>query len=195
MIADVSGHNVGAAFIMTEARTFIQAKAKDLSRPSETMAALNDFFYDDLTRTELFITMFYLKYYAGSRELSFASAGHNPPLLWRAKSNTCERLDAEGLILGVKRGIVFEEGRVELEPGDTLLLYTDGITEAESPDGTFFGEERLCTLLKEDHPLSPQQINDNLLYQIRLFAGSRSFNDDITLVAMKVEETPYQSAV
>lgn len=195
VIADVSGHNVGAAFIMTETRTFIQAKAKDLPRPTETMAALNEFLYEDLSRTELFITMFYLKYYAESRELSFASAGHNPPLLWRAKSNTCERLDAEGLILGVKRGVVFEERRVELQPGDTLLLYTDGITEAESPDGTFFGEERLCTLLKENHSLSPQQINDNLLYQIRLFTGSRSFNDDITLVVMKVEETPDQSGI
>jgi phosphoserine phosphatase RsbU/P len=188
VVADVSGHNVGAAFIMTEARTFIQAKAKDIARTSDTLHALNEFLYTDLSRSELFITMFYLKYSADSRELCFASAGHNPPLLWKEASRTCEHLDAEGLILGVKRGVVFEEKRVELQAGDILLLYTDGITEAEGPDGTMFGEEMLYDLLIANHTLSPQQIIDNLLYQVRLFTGSRSFNDDMTLVVMKVAE-------
>jgi serine phosphatase RsbU (regulator of sigma subunit)/Na+/proline symporter len=189
VIADVSGHNVGAALIMAEVRTFIQAKAKDIPRTSETLCAINEFLYDDLSRAELFITMFYLKYFAETRELSFASAGHNPPLLWRAKSGTCENLDAEGLILGVKRGVVFEEKRVELQPDDLLLLYTDGIIEAEDAAGTLFGEEKLYDLLRDNHTLPPQQIIDILLGQVRMFTGNRSFDDDITLVVMKVEGT------
>jgi serine phosphatase RsbU (regulator of sigma subunit) len=150
------------------------------------MNALNEFFYEDLTRAELFITMFYAIYDADSRQLSFASAGHNPPLLWRAKDGTYERLDADGLILGIKRGVHFEERQVRLYPGDVLLLYTDGITEAETPEGEFFGEERLISLFADNHRLAPAQIIDNLLQQARLFAGTQHFNDDVSLVVLQV---------
>ncbi|MCM2359992.1 MAG: serine/threonine-protein phosphatase, partial [Geobacteraceae bacterium] len=129
---------------------------------------------------------------ADTGKLSFASAGHNPPLVWRSGSRSCERLDAEGLILGVKRNVAFEEKQVRLLPGDILLLYTDGITEAANPDGEFFGEERLCTLLDEYHALPPLQIMENLLSQVRLFTGTLSLVDDISLVIMQLE--PPQSA-
>jgi serine phosphatase RsbU (regulator of sigma subunit)/Na+/proline symporter len=187
VIADVSGHNVGAALIMTEVRTFIQSGAKGIRSPSEMLGTLNEALYDDLNRAELFITMFYLVYDADARRLSFASAGHNPPLLWRAASQRCEWLDAEGLILGVKRNVVFEEKEVPMHAGDILLLYTDGITEATDPAGTFFGADRLCKLLNEYHAFAPQRIIDNLLVQVRSFSGSQSLIDDVSLVIMKVE--------
>jgi serine phosphatase RsbU (regulator of sigma subunit) len=152
------------------------------------MSALNEFFYEDLTRAELFITMFYLIYDADSRRLSFASAGHNPPFVWRKGSRSCERLDAEGLILGIRRRVDFEEKQVQLYPGDVLLLYTDGITEAENQDSEFFGEERLAALFAEYHHQAPQQIIDNLLEQVRLFTGVHHFNDDVSLVVMQVAE-------
>jgi sigma-B regulation protein RsbU (phosphoserine phosphatase) len=186
VIADVSGHNVGAALIMAETRTFIQARAQNIRSTSEIMSALNGFFYEDLTRAELFITMFYLKYNAAAREISFSSAGHNPPLVWRAETKTCQRLDAEGLILGVKRKVDFEEKKETLHPGDLLLLYTDGVTEAENHEGQFFGEDRLCSLLEDNHDLPPQQFIDNLLAEVRLFTGVQNFNDDVSLVVMKV---------
>jgi Na+/proline symporter len=188
VIADVSGHNVGAALLMAETRTFIQARSQGIHRASDIMSALNEFFYEDLTRAELFITMFYLIYNSDSRRLSFASAGHNPPLIWRAGSRSSERLDAEGLILGIKRWVDFEEKQVQLYPGDVLLLYTDGITEAENQDGEFFGEERLAALFAEYQHLTPEQIIDNLLQQVRLFAGVHHFNDDVSLVVMQVEK-------
>jgi serine phosphatase RsbU (regulator of sigma subunit) len=161
------------------------------------MSALNEFFYEDLTRAELFITMFYAIYDAAGRRLSFASAGHNPPILWRTNAMSHERLDADGLILGVKRGVFFEEKQVQLHPGDVLLLYTDGITEAENPAGIFFGEERLISLFAEYHRLPPQQIMDKLLEQVRLFAGIQHFNDDVSLVVMRVEtgEAEAESAI
>ncbi len=187
LIADVSGHNVGAALIMAETRTFIQAVARQLLNTSDILNALNEFFYEDLSRAELFITIFYLKYDAWSRTLSFSNAGHNLPLIWRAGSNACERLDAEGLILGVRREVQFEERRVTLEPGDILLLYTDGITEAEDAEHNLFGDERLCELLQQNHHLAPDELIDELIRQVRLFSGSTGFNDDVTLVAMKVE--------
>ena len=186
VIADVSGHNVGASLIMTETRTFIHARLESFHSAAETAAALNSFLYEDLTRAELFITMFYLKYHAASRELSFANAGHNPPLTWRAQSRSLEFLDAEGLILGVFSKVDFEEKRVRLHPGDLLLLYTDGIIEAENSEGSFFGESRLVALLEEHHDLSPQEIIDTLLSRVRLFIGTTAFNDDVSLVAIRV---------
>jgi serine phosphatase RsbU (regulator of sigma subunit) len=186
VIADVSGHNVGASLIMTETRTFIHARLESFHSAAETAAALNSFLYEDLTRAELFITMFYLKYHAASRELSFANAGHNPPLIWRAQSRSLEFLDAEGLILGVFPKVDFEEKRVRLHPGDLLLLYTDGIIEAENSEGSFFGESRLVALLEEHHDLSPQEIIDTLLSRVRLFIGTTAFNDDVSLVAIRV---------
>ena len=189
VIADVSGHNVGAALLMAETRTFIQARAQSIHRAKDIMGALNEFFYADLTRAELFITMFYAIYDAASHRLTFTSAGHNQPLLWRQASGHCERLDAEGLILGIKRDVNFEEQQAQLLPGDVLLLYTDGITEAESRDGEFFGEERLMALFAEYHQLPPAQIIDALLEQVRLFSGAQHFNDDVSLVVMQLEAT------
>ena len=187
VIADVSGHNVGAALIMAETRTFIQATAKTVRSVSTIMEELNEFFFEDLGRAELFITMFYLRYHIASGMLNYASAGHNPPLVWRFGTEACERLDAEGLILGIKQNVVFEERQVHLGPGDILLLYTDGVTEAETPDGAFFGEDRLCSLLREYRTLPPKQIVADILDQVRLFTGQHSFNDDISLVIMKIE--------
>jgi Na+/proline symporter len=188
IIADVSGHDVSSALLMAETRTFILARAKEIKGAREVLNALNEFFYDDLSRAELFITMFYLKYDAVTRQLSYASAGHNLPIVWRARKGVCDRLDAEGLILGIRRGVDFEENKTRLEPGDVLLLYTDGVTEAENPEGAFFGDERLCEMLKEHHDRPPQEIIDSVLHQVRLFTGVRNFNDDVSLVIMRVEE-------
>ncbi|HXV20677.1 MAG TPA: SpoIIE family protein phosphatase [Desulfuromonadales bacterium] len=188
VIADVSGHNVGAAIIMTEVRTFIRSQAQQLPGAGAALRAIDGFLYEDLGRAELFITMAYLRYDAATRQLSFACAGHPPPLILRAGPGRCEYIDAEGLILGVKRNVVFEEKQVLLHPGDILLLYTDGITEAENGEGEFFGEGRLCSLVQELRHLSPAGLLEELLYQVRLFAGGRSFTDDVTLVVMRVEE-------
>ncbi len=187
VIADVSGHNVGAALIMAETRTFIQARAKDLQSPSEIMCALNDFFYEDLSRAELFITMFYLKFHAESRRISFSSAGHTPPMIYSRQASACRRLDAEGLILGIHKGVVFEELQEQLEAGDLVLLYTDGIPEAENPQGEFFGDQRLCALLQEHHAKNPEDLITTILDQVRLFCGTETFQDDVSMVVMQIE--------
>jgi serine phosphatase RsbU (regulator of sigma subunit) len=188
VIADVSGHNVGAALIMTEVRTFIRSRSETLGSPRETVTALNRFLYEDLTQAELFISLFYLNYQPRRRRLRFANAGHNLPLLWRPTTAGLERLDAEGLILGVRPEVAFEERELQLGSGDVLLLYTDGITEAETAQGVFFGEDRLAALLAEFHDLPPVRIVDNILAEVRSVVGTDSFNDDVTLVVMRVEQ-------
>lgn len=189
VIADVSGHNIGSALIMAETRTFIQALSASLSQPGHMMQALNRFFYTDLTRSELFVTMFYLQYHPESGQLFYTSAGHNKPLVWRKADNSVEWLDAEGLILGIKPEVEFEQNITTLQPGDLLILYTDGVTEAESDDNLFFGEEQLSKLIQECTELSPDEIINAILQQIRIFTGRHHFDDDISLVVLKILES------
>lgn len=186
LIADVSGHDFGAALLMAEVRTFIRAKAEEDLPPARMLEVLNAFFYEDLSRSELFITLMYLRYAPEDRRLTFSGAGHNPPLLRRAADATCVPLASEGLILGVLEQVSFTEKHLQLEPGDLLLLYTDGIIEGQSPDGELFGEERLAALLHDLHDLEPEEIIQRILEQLRLFIGEASFKDDVSMVAMKL---------
>jgi len=188
LIADVSGHNVGAALMMAEARTFIHAQYHNFSGPAGIMQALNRFFNRDLSKAELFITLFYLRLDPESRRFSYASAGHNPPLLFRAATGKCLLLDAEGLILGIKEEVTFEEKTETLAPGDILLLYTDGIIEARDDNQELFGEARLRIFLKNSRKLHPTEIAVELLNTVRQFSGRESLEDDVSLVIIKVEE-------
>lgn len=188
VIADVSGHNVGAALLMAETRTFIQARARGIHTPSQMMDELNRFFYEDLTRAELFITMFYLNFDPRSRRIIYSNAGHNPPLVFRSGSKSCDWLDAEGLILGVRREVVFAEDKGELRPGDVILLYTDGIIEAHNDQGEMFGTERLCGLLQSNHQRTPDDLIRYILDQVRLFTGVQNFSDDVSMIVMCVKK-------
>jgi len=187
VIADVSGHDIGAALLMAEARTFIRSQAHRRIYPNDMMDEVNHFFLHDLSQAELFITMFYVNYNYRDRLLKYSSAGHNRPLLWDNNYRVVVSLDAEGLIFGVKENVNFEMKKRHLSPGDVLLLYTDGVTEAENSKGEFFGESRLMTLLQENHMLSVDELVDTLFHQLRIFTGSSNFRDDVTVLILKTD--------
>lgn len=194
VIADVSGHSVAAAMIMAEARStlkmethrMLKEKAGLTQGAAAILSNLNSLLFEDLNRSDRFITMFYAKYNAVTRELTYANAGHNCPLLLRGRERNCTELDADGLILGVKQDTYFEERRLHLEKGDTLLFYTDGITEAENKSGEFFGAQRLCDIFVTHAGASNQDIIDVVLAELQQFCQSSSFSDDISLVVLKV---------
>lgn len=186
VIADVSGHSVGAALIMTEARSVIRAQARSGGSPGVIVGSLNEILYEDLTSAELFTTLFYASYQPASRVLTYASAGHNPPLLCRASGEPCLELDAEGLILGVRLQEKFEEREVRLEPGDILFLYTDGITESDNGSGELFGVERLGSLLRARRGEEPEAVIETVLAELSAFTGGRPPADDICMVAVKI---------
>ena len=187
VIADVSGHNVGAALIMSEARTMIRSRSGKFSKPDELLRELNQFLYEDLTKAELFITLFYLQYQPDTRVVEYASAGHSPTLLWQATQSQCLRLDPEGLIVGVKKDFFYEKDSYRLASGDVLLLYTDGLIEAENDQNEFFGEERLAELLRENHHLQPQELINYIVDQVRLFTGHQNFKDDVSMIVLLAE--------
>ncbi len=185
VIADVSGHSIGPALFMVETRSAIRTQAGGSATPAETLKSLNNFLFEDLDRSDYFITLFYLQYNTVNHQLSFANAGHPPPLLLSPCQNQCRQLDADGLILGVKKNVVFEQKTVTLAQGDLILLYTDGLTEAESPAGEFFGLNRVSDIFVQHAQQSPQTIIKVMLEQLKQFCRSESFKDDITLMVFK----------
>ena len=185
VIADVSGHSIGPALFMVETRSAIRTQAKRLGTPSETLSVLNDFMFEDLDNADYFITLFYLQYDITTRQLSYANAGHPPPLLLSPFQSECRQLDAEGMILGVRKNVIFEEKTTPIAKGDLLLLYTDGLTEAESPSGDFFGVDRVSDILIQYAQDSPEKIINALLMNLKQFCQSESFKDDITLMIFR----------
>ncbi|MGZ8190639.1 MAG: PP2C family protein-serine/threonine phosphatase, partial [Methylococcaceae bacterium] len=185
VIADVSGHSIGPALFMVEARSAIRTQANTPRTPSETLNVLNNFLFEDLNNSDYFITLFYLQYDIQNQQLSFANAGHPPPLLLSTYQRECRQLDADGLILGVRKDVVFEEKTMLLAKGDLILIYTDGLTEAESPDGEFFGLQRVNDIFIRHAQKKPQKIIEALLKQLKQFCQTESFKDDITLIIFK----------
>lgn len=185
VIADVSGHSVGAALIMVETRSVLRAQLKSLQGPAEIVTALNELLHEDLSRAELFITMSYLSYNTATSTLRYTNAGHPPSILYRPQSASFRELDAEGLVLGVQRGVLFDELTLQIESGDLLLLYTDGIIEAEGPGGELFGTKRLQEVLIAQHQKPASGMIAAVLSAVRTFAGRSSFEDDISMLLLK----------
>jgi sigma-B regulation protein RsbU (phosphoserine phosphatase) len=151
------------------------------------LATLNRQLYPDI-REDMFVTMVYLVILPDG-SLTLARAGHTQPLVWRKKTGLVECLKSGGLAVGIDKGSVFErvtkDLTFELESGDCLLLYTDGVNEALDSKGQEYGEERLHAVLSQQAPHGPQAVVDGLIADVDRFLGGRRGHDDITLVALQ----------
>jgi sigma-B regulation protein RsbU (phosphoserine phosphatase) len=145
----------------------------------------------DLTRAELFISMFYIKYDTATQWLTYSNAGHNQPLLYQISESKCQYLDAEGMIIGVKENVLFENRSIMLNAGDILLLYTDGVTEASAENGEMFGIERLEQILATTHEEPLQNIIEYIYREVLNFSGQKPLSDDITMVALRIEQSVF----
>ncbi len=190
VIADVSGHSVGAGLIMTEVRSALRAEARRSistpGSPARMLRELNELLYEDLNKADLFMTMFHLQFEPKSRSLKYANAGHNWALLLREGDAKCIPLDANGLVIGVLPEVDFEEKSIELRSGDKLVLYTDGVVETQNLQGDFFDLDRLCVLLSAHQRLAPEALVKRVLDEVRAFAGLAPQRDDITIAIMQV---------
>jgi len=189
LIADVSGHNVGAALMMAVSRASLRAEIRRDGPPHEIMAAANALLADDLARSELFVSVFYAVFDPADGTLAFSNAGHNLPLLLRAGGEEVESLDAEGILLGVVESYPFEKRTVTLREGDLLLMYTDGFTEAADASGEMYGERRLAGALASVRDLPVEEIPKALLAAVDHFSADASA-DDRTAVVLRAGRMP-----
>ena len=190
LVADVSGHSISSGIMMAITRGLLQSEAVHEKSPGRLLYDINRSLYSDLVSSELFITMAYFSYNPQTRELAFANGGHNPSVLLRSNGEEPELLDAEGMAVGFLEDVDFEEKNTKLAPGDLLVLYTDGLIEAENRDGVQFGMPRFLDLLKEMNHRPAEEIIENLYRAGIEHIGGKdpqtSQQDDITLVILKV---------
>ncbi len=186
VVADVSGHNLASGMIMVGARSMLRTLASVHGEPRQVFEALASRMYDDLTRTERFLTAAALALRPGDAHVDYVSAGHNDMLVFRAAHGGVEAVASESTILGFLPSPQYGARRLTLAPGDVVLLYTDGITEATDADGTMFGDERLAAVfahLATDR--SAQRIVDGIAGELEAFRGGRLGTDDVTAVVIR----------
>jgi sigma-B regulation protein RsbU (phosphoserine phosphatase) len=195
VIADVADKGMGAALYMAVSRTLIRTYAAEYhSRPDFALRVTNRRILAD-SQVSTFVTAFYLILDPLTGTLEYCNAGHNPPYLLRAQENAGAPFEAHvlhrtGMALGVAEDASWEQATIQMDPGDILVLYTDGVTEAQDAGGTLFGDERLLAVLggSAAMPARPehvaQGIRDALLARVREFVGDASQFDDITLVVI-----------
>ncbi|MBL8842412.1 MAG: SpoIIE family protein phosphatase [Planctomycetes bacterium] len=186
VIADVSGHDLGAALFMAAARAQFRTELLGRRRPGPLATRMNALLHGDLARAGLFVTYFALTLDVRRGVLRYAAGGHNPPLLLRRGAAAPEPLAATGLPAGVAADARAGERRRKVAPGDLLLLYTDGLTEAESPQGEPFGEERLGELLVRHRERPAAELVARLQEAIADFRGGAAATDDGTALLIKV---------
>jgi phosphoserine phosphatase RsbU/P len=183
-IADVVGKGIPAALLMSNLQAAVRAFASDVARPADLCHQVNRILCGNIAEGR-FISFFYCVADTEDGSVSFANAGHYPPILVRANGGV-ERLTEGGAVLGVFTDGVYEQGRTTLRTGDRLILFTDGITEARSEQDEEFGEDRLAALGVQHRACSAPALQARLAEAVAAFTNGR-FQDDATLIVVAAD--------
>jgi sigma-B regulation protein RsbU (phosphoserine phosphatase) len=193
VLGDVSGKGISAALLMAAIQSALRAQFYDGFAPgggsppgpastAEVVARLNRQLFEN-TPTEKYVTIFYAEFDAQTRKLTYTNAGHLPPILFRRGG--IERLRAGGTVVGLFWPTSYEQAEVELEPGDLLLAFTDGITEPENIYGEEFGEARVLELARRALHAPPEVLMEEIYHSVSDWTGSPDLQDDMTLLVAK----------
>jgi serine phosphatase RsbU (regulator of sigma subunit) len=186
VIGDISGKGIAAALLMANLQANLRSQCViSLDQPQRLLQAVNQLFCEN-TPDGAFATLFFAEYDNRARRLRYANCGHLCGLLLRS-DNGLERLDSTGTVLGIFKKWDCTIGERQLCAGDTLVLYTDGITESFNEAGEEFGEERLIGALQRNRELSSQALLAAIVEEVRKFSPQEQ-NDDITLIVGKCRE-------
>ena len=184
VIADVADKGVPAALFMALSRTLVRTMAIDGKPPAKAIARANDLILAD-ARSGLFVTLFYAIIQPNSGEITYVNAGHMPPLVVRAATGQVEELRVPGVALGILSSFPFQQWEALLEPGDTLILYTDGVTDASDAAEQRFGRERLRDVVRNHRHLSAVELAETIHEAVGTFVGGAAQFDDFTLLVAK----------
>jgi sigma-B regulation protein RsbU (phosphoserine phosphatase) len=185
VIADVSGKGLPSAILMATTHATIRAAAKDdMQKAGKILDAVNEYLCKYTRMTE-YVTVFYGVLDAENLTLTYANAGHNPPIIFRDGVGVF--LEEGGIPAGIIRDTNYGEEQIDLLPGDIILLYTDGVTEAMNSERKIFGVKRLMLALQKNHTRSSDELV-NIIYDMILdFLGGQMQSDDLTLMIINVK--------
>ena len=182
-IADVSGKGIPAALLMAGFRMALLAEIRNEFAIRAVMRKVNQLLHES-TERERFVTAFYGVLDWKNGVLIFSNAGHNPPLLLRA-GGTSEPLTEGGVALGVLEDTHYDERPVAIEHGDIVVMYTDGVSEAENEINEQFGTERIEAIVRAHPNHSARELTQDIVAAVLDWAGERGLNDDLTLLVMR----------
>ena len=186
IMGDVSGKGIEAASISSAVKTALSAYAWEGRTPARMVATLNEFLLG-FSRVEIFATLFVGIVDLATSSLTYCSAGHPPAILVSAQSGDAELLDVQSGVVGAFHDMEYKNGTVRLHEGDILLLYTDGTTEARSPEGAFFGETGLRDMIMNEVPQGFDGLLNRFLSTLDRYTGRR-LDDDVAMVALRFDE-------
>lgn len=184
-VADVAGHGLGAAFILASLRSTLRSECRRGTPLETSIQVANDLLCEDTQESELFATLLMASYNDTTRTLRSVNAGHPPGIVWRAATQTFQTLEQGGMAVGLFRDETFGYDELTLEPGDTLVLYTDGIIESKNSGGELYGTGRLRACLALNAALPAETILDCILKNIDEFNNGAAQKDDVTIVIVK----------
>jgi sigma-B regulation protein RsbU (phosphoserine phosphatase) len=182
VIADVSGKGVPASLIMASVRAALRAQVDNVYYLYEVMRRLNQMLVRD-TKDSEFVTLFYGVYNATTRRLTYCNAGHAPPVVLR--DGKLIELNSDNMVLGINADEAYKQSILELKRGDTLLIYTDGVTDAMNFNKECFGKRRLFQAYAKGGA-SAEVVAQNVLWELRKFVGITARTDDVTMIVARV---------
>jgi sigma-B regulation protein RsbU (phosphoserine phosphatase) len=186
-VADVSGHGIPAAVIMAITRAIMRSYTYDVISSSEAISMVNEILCENIYTND-FVTMFYLVMNLTNDEVNYASAGHNPLLLFKKSEMVVKKITAHGMFLGVFDEVEYEEGEFKMEKGDIAFMYTDGLNEAMNKSDEQYGYDRLISKIIMFHQEKCSDIIKYIMDDVKEFTEGRPFADDITIFVIKKEE-------
>jgi len=188
LIADVSGHGTPSALITAAIKSFYNS-ILDMGgmSPNNLLDKLNSNVYKLVGGTDFFVTALYCDININEKKLLFSNAGHHPPIIYSAKKNTILKIDAPSFFLGLLPTSKYKNYDINIDSGDIILFYTDGISEAKNYNNEEFGKKRLQATISNNKDKSPKAIIENILKELGLFLGTRKPDDDITLIVIKIK--------
>jgi sigma-B regulation protein RsbU (phosphoserine phosphatase) len=187
-LGDVSGKGVPAALLMGMVRTLLRSEALRSQSMVDAVQHCNRVLYEDFTNTNMFATLTVAMLEPASRTLRYLNCGHCESLLWRASTRTMERLTGDGLPLGILEDLELSEQIVHLEPGDVVITYSDGFSEARSITGELLGVERLCEALRASAHWDAEGILEYIEGVTERFAQGAAQSDDQTIVVLRAKD-------
>jgi sigma-B regulation protein RsbU (phosphoserine phosphatase) len=190
VVGDVMGHGVAAALVMAGVRAVLRDRAGDPGTLAELLTRLNRFIEGDLGGTR-FMTMFTCVIDLPARTMRWASAGHDPAILYDPATDHFVDSSASGvgLPLGIQSDGGYEESTIALTPGMILLIGTDGIWEQHNEADEMFGKQRLCKIIQESASAAAEDTAERISEAVKDFRGQAPQGDDVTMVVVRVEGT------